>query len=59
MRLAELTLKSAAVREFAETCPISPRSRSRSWSRRALPAAPARHPALNALPPHSWPGNLA
>jgi len=60
MRLAELTLKLPAVREFAEDVPdLASLMLAQLVEARACPPRRFAIAALNALRHHSWPGNLA
>jgi two-component system nitrogen regulation response regulator NtrX len=60
MRLAELTLKLPAVREFAEDVPdLASLMLAQLVEARLCPARRLAIAALNALRHHSWPGNLA
>jgi len=59
-RLAELTLKLPAVREFAEDVPdLASLMLAQLVEARACPTRRLAIAALNALRHHSWPGNLA
>ncbi|TMH26755.1 MAG: sigma-54-dependent Fis family transcriptional regulator [Betaproteobacteria bacterium] len=60
MRLAELTLKLPAVREFAEDVPdLASLMLAQLIEARLCPPRRLAIAALNALRHHSWPGNLA
>jgi len=60
MRLAELTLKLPAVREFAEDVPdLASLMLAQLVEARLCPPRRLAIAALNALRHHSWPGNLA
>jgi two-component system, NtrC family, nitrogen regulation response regulator NtrX len=60
MRLAELTLKLPAVREFAEDVPdLASLMLAQLVEARLCPSRRLAIAALNALRHHSWPGNLA
>ena len=60
LRLAELTLKLPAVREFAEDVPdLASLMLAQLVEARLCPARRLAIAALNALRHHSWPGNLA
>jgi DNA-binding NtrC family response regulator len=60
MRLAELTLKLPAVREFAEDVPdLASLMLAQLVEARVCPPRRLAIAALNALRHHSWPGNLA
>jgi len=60
MRLAELTLKLPAVREFAEDVPdLASLMHAQLVEARLCPPRRLAIAALNALRHHSWPGNLA
>ena len=60
MRLAELTLKLPAVREFAEDVPdLASLKLAQLVEARLCPPRRLAIAALNALRHHSWPGNLA
>jgi DNA-binding NtrC family response regulator len=60
MRLAELTLKLPAVREFGEDIPdLASLMLAQLVEARVAPPRRLAIAALNALRHHSWPGNLA
>jgi two-component system, NtrC family, nitrogen regulation response regulator NtrX len=60
MRLAELTLKLPAVREFAEDVPdLASLMLAQLVEARLCPSRRLAIAALNALRHHAWPGNLA
>jgi len=60
LRLAELTLKLPAVREFAEDVPdLASLMLAQLVEARVAPPRRLSIAALNALRHHSWPGNLA